>query len=198
MFKNIHLKTLLIAVLAFLTSCEKDDTPDPINENEVFTKVELIVTNQSDNSSTTYTFEVDHDHDHSEDNHDDDADDDHGDHMEVELSSNSTYTFELRFWNESDPNNIENMTSDIIEEADEHQVFYELTDDSITITAAADDTKDSNNNPVHIKTIWETTTAGVVDVEAFLIHEPTSKTGTVRADFGGATDVEIDFEAHVE
>ena len=43
-----------------------------------------------------------------------------------------------------------------------------------------------------------TTAAGVADVEAYLIHEPTSKTGTSRNDFGGATDVEIEFEAHVE
>jgi hypothetical protein len=33
---------------------------------------------------------------------------------------------------------------------------------------------------------------------AYLIHEPTSKTGSTRADFGGATDVEIEFEVHVE
>jgi hypothetical protein len=49
-----------------------------------------------------------------------------------------------------------------------------------------------------LKTIWTTTTATVADVEAFLLHEPTSKTGTTRDDFGGSADVEINFEAHVE
>jgi hypothetical protein len=192
MFKNIHVKLVFIAAIAIFISCEKDD-PKPVNEEEVFTRVDLKVTNQADNATETISFEVDHDHNHAISTREDD-DHDHGDHKVVELESDSTYKFEITFWNEE-----ENVTAEIIEEADEHQVFYELAAGSgITVTAAADDTKDSGNNPVHLKTLWKTTTAGEVDVEAYLIHDPTSKTGTVRADFGGSTDVEIEFEAHVE
>lgn len=192
MFKKIHIKSLFIALIAISTSCEKD-SPEPVHEGEVFTRVDIKVTNQADNATETISFEVDHDHNHAisttEDN-----DHNHGDHKVIELESSSTYNFEITFWNEE-----ENVTAEIIEEADEHQIFYELAAGSgITITAAADDTKDSSNNPVHLKTLWETTTAGEVDVEAYLIHEPTSKIGTERDDFGGSTDVEIEFEAHVE
>ena len=191
MSKNIFKKSLLLSAILLLASCEKDD-PKPVNEEEVFTRVDLKVTNQADNTNETISFEVDHDHSHAISTASEE--DDHGDHKVVELESDSTYKFEITFWNEE-----ENVTAEIIEEADEHQVFYELADGSgITITAAPDDTKDSSNNPVHLKTLWETTTAGEVDVEAYLIHEPTSKTGTERADFGGSTDVEIEFEAHVE
>ena len=191
MSKNILKKSLILSAILFLASCEKDD-PKPVNEEEVFTRVDLKVTNQGDNTTETISFEVDHDHSHettttSEGN-------DHGVHKAVDLEINSTYKFEITFWNEE-----ENVTAEIIEEADEHQIFYELADGSgITITAAPDDTTDSSNNPLHLKTLWETTSAGEIDVEAYLIHEPTSKTGTERADFGGATDVEIEFEAHVE
>jgi len=191
MSKNIFKKSLLLSAILFLASCEKDD-PKPVNEEELITRVDLKVTNQADNATETISFEVDHDHSHAISTASEE--DDHGDHKVVELESDSTYKFEITFWNEE-----ENVTAEIIEEADEHQVFYELADGSgITITAASDDTKDSSNNPVHLKTLWETTTAGEVDVEVYLIHEPTLKTGTERADFGGRTDMEIEFEAHVE
>ena len=194
MFKNIHLKSLLIAVIAIFTSCEKDE-PKPTHEEEVITTLELVVTNQGDNTKKTYEFEAEHDHENESGN----QSGDHGEHVEVELANNTTYKFEIRFLNESDPNNVEDVTEEIIEEKDEHQIFFALSDASvITITAASDDIKDSSNNPIHLKTIWETTTTGEVDVELYLIHEPTSKTGTKRADFGGATDVEIEFEAHIE
>ncbi len=189
MSKNIFKKSLLLSAMLFLASCEKDD-PKPVNEEEVFTRVDLKVTNQGDNTAKTISFEVDQDHSHAISTKEEGE---HGDHKVIELESNSTYKFEITFWNEED-----NVTAEIIEEADEHQIFYELADDSITITAAPDDTRDSSKNPVHLKTLWETTSAGEIDVEAYLIHEPTSKTGTKRADFGGATDVEIEFEAHVE
>lgn len=193
MFKNIQIKSLLLAAVVFLSSCEKDD-PAHIHEGEVITTLEVTVTNQADDSQVIYEFKAEHD-DH--DDHDNQGND-HGEHEAIELDSNSTYTFEVRFLNESDPDNIEDITVEVIEEADEHQVFFELEGSSITITAASDDHKDSSNNPLHIKTVWETTTAGEVDVIAYLIHKPTSKTGNSRNDFGGSVDAEIEFEAHVE
>jgi hypothetical protein len=90
------------------------------------------------------------------------------------------------------------MTEEVIEEADEHIVFYELIGDGISFDTTSGDTRDSEGNALNLVTKWTTTAATVVDVEAYLIHQPTSKTGTTRDDFGGATDVEIEFEAHVE
>ena len=54
------------------------------------------------------------------------------------------------------------------------------------------------NNPIFQKTTWTTTGETSGDVVGYLIHEPTSKTGSTRNDFGGATDFEIEFEVHVE
>ena len=122
----------------------------------------------------------------------------HGDHTEIELESDSEYKFEITFLNDSDPNNVIDMTEEVIEEADEHLVFYELIGDGISYDTTSGDTLDSEGNALNLVTKWTTTAATVVDVEAYLIHQPTSKTGTTRDDFGGATDVEIEFEAHVE
>jgi len=204
MLKNIFTKAFVFAIILFVVSCDKDDSPDPENEEEAITKAVLVVTNTSDNSSETYNFEVeghhhDHDDDHTDDGDDDDVDDHEGEHMEVELESNSTYLFEITFFNESDPNNSIDVTKEIIEEADEHVFFYELTDSSITIESAAGDTIDSSGDPIHLKTEWTTTSVAIVDIVAYLIHEPITKTGvSTRTDLGGSTDAEIEFEAHVE
>ena len=199
MFKNIYLKaTLLSSVLLFI-SCDKDDTPDAENEIEVFTKAVIVVTNLSDDSSETYNFEVEeHDHEHSVVVQAQEDEEGHGDHTEIELESDSEYKFEITFLNDSDPNNVIDMTEEVIEEADEHLVFYELIGDGISYDTTSGDTLDSEGNALNLVTKWTTTAATVVDVEAYLIHQPTSKTGTTRDDFGGATDVEIEFEAHVE
>ena len=198
--KNIYFKATLLSTILLFISCDKDDTPEAENEMEVFTKAVIVVTNLSDDSSETYNFEVeehDHDHDHSVLPQTQD-DDDHGDHTVIELKSNSEYKFEISFLNESDPNNIIDMTEEVVKEADDHHVFYELVGNGISYVSTSGDTFDSKSNPLNLVTKWTTTTATEVEVEAYLLHQPTSKTGSTRDDFGGATDVEIEFEAHVE
>ena len=200
MLKNIYFKATLLSTILLFISCDKDDTPEAENEMEVFTKAVIVVTDLSDDSSETYNFEVeehDHDHDHSVLRQTQD-DDDHGDHTVIELKSNSEYKFEISFLNESDPNNIIDMTEEVVEEADDHHVFYELVGNGISYVSTSGDTFDSKSNPLNLVTKWTTTTATEVEVEAYLLHQPTSKTGSTRDDFGGATDVEIEFEAHVE
>ena len=200
MLKNIYLKATLLSTVLLFIACDKDDEPEAENEMEVFTKTIIKVTNLSDSSSETYEFEVedhDDDHDHS---HSVIAANQEGEHgiQEIELMSSSDYKFEISFLNDSDPNNVIDMTEEVIEEADEHHVYYELLGNGISYESTSGDTMDSNGNALNLVTKWTTTIATVVDVEAYLIHQPTSKSGGSRDDFGGATDVEIEFEAHVE
>ena len=207
MLKNFYkYSILIISVFLLVISCDKGE-PAVVHEHEVFTRVVLEVKKDGETNFKKYTFEVeghdDHGHDdHGDDDHGDDdhGDDDHGDeHTEVELDTNSTYHVSIFFYNDSDPDNIEDVTLEIIEEADVHQVFYEMTEiPGFSIAAASDDIKDSNGNPLFLKTSWTTASETSGDVKAYLIHEATSKTGSTRADFGGATDVEIEFEVHVE
>ncbi len=202
MFKNIYLKATLLSSILLFIACDKDDAPEAENEMEVFTKAVIKVTNLSDNSSETYEFEVeghddDHDHDHD---HGVVVDNQEGEHgvQEIELSAGSEYKFEISFLNDSDPNNVIDMTEEVIEEADEHLVFYEFVGNVVSYESMSGDTIDSNGNALNLVTKWTTTTQGFAIVETYLIHQPTSKTGNTRDDFGGATDVEIEFEAHVE
>ena len=200
MLKNIYFKATLLSTVLLLISCDKDDTPEAENEMEVFTKAVIVVTNLSDDSSETYNFEVeehDHGHDHSV-LPQTQGDDEHGDHTLIDLKSGSEYKFEISFLNETDPNNIIDMTQEVIGEKDEHHFHYELAGNGIEIESYSGDTIDSNGNALNLVTKWTTSTAAEIEVEAYLIHQPTSKTGNTRDDFGGATDVEIEFEAHVE
>ena len=197
MLKNFYkYSILIISVFLLVISCDKGE-PAVVHEHEVFTRVVLEVKKDGETNFKKYTFEVEGHDDHG---HDDHGDDDHGDeHTEVELDTNSTYHVSIFFYNDSDPDNIEDVTLEIIEEADVHQVFYEMTEiPGFSIAAASDDTKDSNGNPLFLKTSWTTASETSGDVKAYLIHEATSKTGSTRADFGGATDVEIEFEVHIE
>ena len=192
MLKNLYIKPIIaLCLFVLIFACSKDD-PDPMHEEEVITRVTLEVSKVGSSNPTTYTFEVEgHDHDHDE--HE-------GEHTEIELEANSSYNVSISFYNDSDPDNVENITSQIIEEKDEHQIFYEITDElsGFSIASASNDTNDSNGNPLFIKSTWTTTAETSGEVVGYLIHEPTSKTGNTRTDFGGSTDVEIEFEVHVE
>ncbi|MDG1965155.1 MAG: hypothetical protein P8I34_00765 [Flavobacteriaceae bacterium] len=204
MFNNIFIKPIIALFLFVLIfACSKDEDPEPAHEEEIVTLVTLEVSKVGSSETIKYNFEVEgHDHDdHEEEEEEDDDHDDHdGEHTEIELEANSSYNVSMFIYNDTDPNNIENITQEIIEEKDEHQVFYAITDElsGFSIEPASDDTVDSNGNSLYIKTTWTTTGETSGDVVGYLIHEPTQKTGTTRTDFGGATDFEIDFEVHVE
>jgi hypothetical protein len=201
MLKNIFIKpsiALFLFILVF--ACSKDEDPEPANEEEVITLVTLEVTKVGSSETITYNFEVEgHAHD-DEDDDDDDHDGHEGELTEIELEPNSSYNVSMFIYNDTDPNNIENVTLGVIEEADEHQIYYAITDElsGFSIASASNDTSDSDGNPLFLKTTWTTIGETSGDVVGYLIHEPTSKTGSTRNDFGGATDFEIEFEVHVE
>ncbi len=180
--KNLNPKQLwlLLFTLVALVSCsDDDDNPEEVLEQEVITTVVLTVTEMGTTNSTEYTW--------TEDSQDD-----------VTLDADAMYTFDLQFLDESDPEDVEDITEEVIELADEHFVFYETTVSGLTFDSAAGDTIDSNDIGINLSTDWETGDAGTGIVRAFLIHEPTTKTGTSRDDFGGETDIEVDFNVTVQ
>ena len=203
MFKNIYIKSIItLSLFILILSCSKDSDPDPVHEEEVITLVTLEVTKVGSSDTKKYNFEVEG-HDHGDEDHEEeeeDHDDHEGEHTEIELDANSSYNVSMMIYNDTDPNNIEDVTPEIIDEADEHQVFYAITDEltGFSISSASNDTKDSEGYPLFIKTTWTTTGETSGDVVGYLFHEPTSKTGSTRNDFGGAVDFEIEFEVHVE
>lgn len=173
--KNIFKKTYFVYLLLLgilINSCSKDD-PDGINEQEYISNVVVSVTSADGELQTI-------DWDLSEAN------------MEaINLKVNSNYNVELSFENRSDPTDIENITLEIIDEADEHQVFFEFADVSINVTSASNDTKVGSRG-VLLQSVWNATSTGSGIVRVYLIHQPTNFNATNREAFGGFNDVAID------
>lgn len=206
MLKHIKLQFLFIASLLIITSCTKDDG-DTIHEHEI-NKVVLNFTNTADSS----TFEVEWELEHDDEEHADEDGDEHAHESHIELEPNAVYTVEAKFYDtgehseDSDDHNHdedheeegEDITAIIIEEKDVHHVFFEMVElSNLTIESASGDTKDSNGFGLNLKTTWTTGAEEVGEVKVYLIHEPSSKDGNTRAEFGGNDDVIADFEVHI-
>ena len=160
----------LLTILIY--SCSKDD-PDGINEQEFISNVVISVTSP-DGSLQTIDWDL------SETN------------MEtINLKANSNYSVGLSFENRSDPTDIEDVTLEIIDEADEHQVFFEFADISVDVTSANNDTKVGSRG-VLLKSVWNASSTGSGIVRVYLIHQPTNFIATNREGFGGFNDVSID------
>ncbi|WP_025742144.1 hypothetical protein [Aquimarina pacifica] len=169
-----------IFLLCVSISCsDDDDNPDAINEEETITTVLLVVTEEGTTNVDTYTW--------TESDQDD-----------IVLDADSTYNFKIQFLDQSDPTDVEDITEEVIEEKDEHFVFYETTTSGLTFASASDDTIDSDSVAINISTDWETGDATTGIIRAYLIHEPTTKTGSSRDDFGGETDIEVDFNVTIQ
>jgi len=173
--KNILKKKQLfyLPLLAiFIYSCSKDD-PDGINEQEYISNVIVNVTS-TDGVLQTIDWDL------------------NGTNMEtINLKTDSNYSVELSFENRSDPTDIEDVTLDIIDGADEHQVFYEFADISVDVSSANNDTKVGSRG-VLLKSVWNASSTGSGIVRVYLIHQPTNFNASNREGFGGFNDVAID------
>tara|TARA_A200000113_G_scaffold222671_1_gene236696 strand:+ start:2101 stop:2658 length:558 start_codon:yes stop_codon:yes gene_type:complete len=174
-FKNIFIRFSLLTLLGFvLLQCSKDD-PEPVNEEETITSVTLTISASNESTQNIKWVE-------------------RGQAPQVTLKANTTYSVEVGFLDESDPTDVEDITEEVIEEADEHFVFYDNGLSGLSIQSASNDIFDSAGLATGIRTTWQTEAEGSQGtVRVILIHEPTSKTGETRTSLGGETDVEVDF-----
>lgn len=170
-----------IVVLLFIftaVQCSKD-SPDEIHEHETINRVTLTVTSP-DGTSTDYTWNEGE----SE--------------PTINLTANSSHQVSISFFDASNASDVEDITEEVIDEADEHFVFYEITSASLSISPASNDVEDSDGVDINIRTAWAAGDASTGVVRATLIHMPTSKTGSTRSSLGGGTDVERDFPVNIQ
>ncbi len=174
-------KFLIITVITIFAACSSDDDiPQVINEEETITTVKLSVIEDG----TTNTQNVSWIQGINGTNN----------LPTITLEQNKTYNVRIQFLDESNPSDIEDITEEVIEEKDEHYIFYDSTVNGLTISSSTNDIIDTNNIGINIDTNWQiSTTSTGGTVRAYLIHEPSQKTGNVRDDFGGETDIEVDF-----
>lgn len=163
---------LCYCLTLLVISCSKDD-PDAINEQEYISNV-VITLDSPDSGSQTVDWDL------SEVNT-----------QNINLNLNTNYNVNVSFLNNSDPSDVENITLEIIEEADEHQVFFEFAEVSVSVSSASNDTKVGTRG-VLINSIWNATSAGTGLVRLYLVHQPTNFNATTREAMGGFNDVSID------
>ncbi|MFK8163727.1 MAG: type 1 periplasmic binding fold superfamily protein [Lewinella sp.] len=177
---------LAICPLFFATSCDDEDPIlcDPCEE-ELITRVTWTLTpSDANNEVVSFSFV--------------DADGDGGNAPVLSstgtLVANATYDGVVSFANED-----ELIDPEIMEEDEDHQVFY-LSSANLDISVAYDD-MDSDGNPLGLLTTVTTGAASVGDVQIILRHEPmkgSMSTIDNPAIAGGETDVEVTFDATIQ
>ena len=185
---NYLFLTFLLAGVA-LSSCDKDEPEDPVipNEEEVITTLLLTLVPQDGGEAVVFSFR--------------DLDGDGGDApvlITPPLDSNTVYMGSLELKNEI-VNPAEDITEEILEEAEEHQFFFQSTIPELFV-AYGD--LDANQNPIGVSTI--VTTAGFANgtLKITLRHEPDKDAaGVAEGDItnaGGETDIEVVFDVLVQ
>ncbi len=182
MMKKKFLFMLAVGAALVLSACSNDDdnTPDEVNEEEVITTLILTLTPEGGGPTVTFT------------SRDADGDGPAAPELTVagDLNADTTYTAAIVFLNETeDP--AENVTIEVLEEADEHQVFY-IPGGGLNITPTYLD-GDGDGNPLGVLMGFETGDASIGTFTVVLRHEPNKPNDGTLADAGGETDIEATF-----
>jgi hypothetical protein len=176
---------LSIIALLFMTSCTDDDAVTIINEEELITTVELELTNSADATNVVLFKSVDIDGE---------GPDDPVITITGTVNANSTYLGAVRFLNESIAPS-EDITEEVIEESNEHEVFYTSSITDLTITKTD---LDVNGNPLGVLTTFQTGAIGTGTLILVLRHEPIKPNDDTLIGAGGETDAEVSFTFEVE
>ena len=179
--KNISFYALLsIAMIG----CSDDDTaPEVINDEELITTVILTLTQESGDQVVLTTVDLDGD-----------GPDEPVTTVVGNFSQNTQYQGAVQFLNETeDP--AEDITEEVIEEADEHQVFYTVSE-GLNITTTYQDF-DDNDNPLGVNITLETGEASSGSLTVTLRHEPVKPNDGLDS-AGGETDIATSFDVTIE
>lgn len=174
-------KALFLATASlFLASCSDDDN-GPVNEEEVITTVITTLTN----GSTTITL--------TSRDLDGDGPNDPLVTVSGNLTANTVYNGETTFLNELDTP-ADNITTEVEEEGEEHQIFYQIPSALGTIGYTDFDV---NAKPVGLTFTYTTGNAGTGNLTVTLRHLPNKSAAGVAAgeitNAGGATDAQVTY-----
>ena len=195
---NLTRNALLMGGLVMaLAACKKEDPvppvgggnpPPPPNEQELITTVIVHLTSLDGTEERTFTWR--------------DLDGPGGNPPVIEsepLTSGTVYRARIELFDESDPNDVEDITEEIEEEADEHQFFFIVSGAELTV---AYDDADEDGNPVGLESIWSTIAPSSGSITIILRHDPDKDApGVADGDItnaGGDTDVEVVFPVTIQ
>lgn len=189
--KTIKFLFALLTITTVLTSCSSDDdSPTPVNEEEVITTVRFTLTPIGAGNSVVFQSQ----------DLDGDGPDAPVNTVVGTILESTQYSGSVQFLNELD-NPAEDITLEVLEEDDEHQVFYLLSGTSGSTVTYSD--MDADGNPIGVNVEFNSGQTGTNNsLTITLIHEPNkSATGVNGGDItnaGGETDVEVTFSFDVE
>ncbi|MCP2043142.1 hypothetical protein [Pontibacter sp. HSC-36F09] len=182
-----YLAFLLMGSLLTFSACKDEEEPEPDHEHDVVTTVTLTLTPSTGGQAITATWE--------------DLDGPGGNAPAIDelvLSANTTYTGSISFASEEahgDHHDTHDLTTDIREEGTAHEVFYQVTPQSLVAFSKID--KDANGRPIGLETSATTNAAGTGKVRILLKHQPGTKSSTSNENTG-ETDVDISFDTKVQ
>lgn len=183
MFKTSWMLWLGIVSLFAFTSCNDDD-PEPENEPEVITRMEIRFTNQANASNVVI----------AEFNDPDGPGGQAPTFQHPTFQAGATYVGEIRLWNDLEN---EEKTQEIQEEDDEHQFFFVYTNNVFSSREYLD--QDPNGLPVGLRTRFTASaTAGSGTLRVALRHMPTKNTEGDITNAGGDTDIDVTFNVTVQ
>jgi len=185
--KNLKCLSALFFALVILNSCSSDDdaVPEPVLEEELITTVTVTLVPDGGGDSITLMSK--------------DLDGDGPNEPEItvatDLTANTTYTGSVVFLNETeDP--AKDITEEIKELDEEHQLFFVLGDGLDATTTYQD--FDENDNPLGTAFSMTTGAAGSGTLTITLRHEPKKPNDGTLDDAGGSTDIAVTYPLVVQ
>ena len=182
-FLRPYLAFLMMGSLIATTGCGDDDNPNPASDRELITTVMLTMDTEKGGIATaTYR----------------DLDGVGGTaptKTQLVLKENTVYNADLTLLNEQETPAVE-IHDEVLEEADEHQVFY-TPSGALNLTVAATD-NDSQNRPLGLQTTFTTGAASTGTLKVVLKHQPGTKAAAPGDATKGETDVEVVFDVIIQ
>ena len=186
--KTMKIYSMYALLAMAMVGCSDDDTPEVINEEELITTVILTLTPESGNQVVLTTIDLDGDGPQEPETT-----------VSGSFAENTQYQGVVAFLNQTETP-AEDITQEVIEEADEHQVFYTVGE-GLNITTTYVDF-DSNGNPLGVNITLITGEASSGSLTVTLRHEPNKLAdGVSNGDItnaGGETDITTTFDVSIE
>lgn len=184
--KILRLTIILMAVI--MASCSNDDDNNavPVNEEEIITTLKVTLTPIGGGTAVTLQ------------SRDLDGDGPNAPVITVtggDLVAGTTYNGVITLLNETE-NPPENITTEVEEEAEEHQFFFIPSAGLDAIFTYSN--FDSNGNPLGTQFKLEAVSASTGSVNFVLRHEPNKPNDGTLANAGGETDISVTFDVTIQ
>jgi hypothetical protein len=181
--KMKHIKLFAVVMLSGLViaGCKKKDDDDD-NEEELITTVKVTLTPVAGGASATYTWK--------------DVDGAGGNTPVIDtirVSPSLMYNCSVQFIDES-KSPAEDITPEIVAEANDHQVYYLSTGPTINVTGF---NNDGRGLPLGTTSVWTTGVAGTGNMNIILVHKPGIKAAGDLISVG-EIDIEIVFPVRIQ